>query len=1089
MQYDYHDEFPLRRTPAEPAGSDRLRVWAAIADVRLQRAYLHEHPRIADAAEPTGGDHRDAALLRTVRALGGSAAAIDHAYADVYGGLATTTAPWLTDLENTLAGLLDARHRLNRSPRRVEVLQAGLARLGPADDPAVEAALLRELAVAVAENTRIRRLDAFERAIELAGQAATIFERRGLRRQLAITRTILGGLYLDRITGLLPDNHRIAAGLVEAAQRVLTPELHPVEHAETQVGLALIHQYQRVGERRANQEQAIAWYQDALRVFTETGFPHARARTLTLLSSAYWQRVMGRRAHNMEHAIRCLHQAARIWPGDLYPVQNARVQHNLALMHLEREAGGRSENIERALGHAQQALNEFTREDFPVQHGQGLLNLAAMYNERHEGDRGENVEHALSALTRALSVRTLEDFPSEYAVTQAALADTHQRRAGADPRDNTRRAIACYREALRVWTREASPHDHRENLLKLAKLLADLGDWPDAHQAYAEAIETERLLVALGTGVPGQETVFAAGGDAHVRAAYALTRTGDLGAAADMVEGGRARILAEALRLDQADPSRIPDATLRAGYAAARDRLIDAQREMTVPVAGSAAEIARMLGYRSAKAAFDQAVAAVRERTDLPDFFAAGAESETIAGATAALGPAAVLVYLLATPWGGCAIAARAPGPAFALLDLPALTDDLLADLTSGLLVVHSGECLQRLTRLGRTLRDSAAALPSSPLTQAVRAALSRPLFGALADRPLGDMDETEQGIAEETIGEALVQAELRRVEPALGSAVMAPLVSWLRSLGAAEAAVVPSGRLGMLPLASVRVTGAATAAEHVLITIVPGAKVLARPAPAARREGVVVLGDPTDDLPWSAAETSMVARAAAKAGLAVDTSVGQGVTRERLVSALSSGLIVSTSCHGVFDRFDGLRSALCLAGGELVTIGDVLGRVADLRGLRLLILSACQTAVLDPDRAPEEMRTMAAAMVQAGARAVVASLWPVDDRATFLLMTRFAAEWFDRLDTEAPAAAFSRAQRWVREATHDQIGAWLRHSAAGVPSVPGAGGLAALRGRSRALGAAPAHRVGDTLDALDGPGARPYAAPYYWAGFQIIGR
>lgn len=70
-------------------------------------------------------------------------------------------------------------------------------------------------------------------------------------------------------------------------------------------------------------------------------------------------------------------------------------------------------------------------------------------------------------------------------------------------------------------------------------------------------------------------------------------------------------------------------------------------------------------------------------------------------------------------------------------------------------------------------------------------------------------------------------------------------------------------------------------------------------------------------------------------------------------------------------------------------------------------------------------MRSLAAGMLQAGAEAVLAALWPVDDRATYLLITRFAQEWLPRMETEPPAAALARAQKWLRSVTNRELQVW----------------------------------------------------------------
>lgn len=147
--------------------------------------------------------------------------------------------------------------------------------------------------------------------------------------------------------------------------------------------------------------------------------------------------------------------------------------------------------------------------------------------------------------------------------------------------------------------------------------------------------------------------------------------------------------------------------------------------------------------------------------------------------------------------------------------------------------------------------------------------------------------------------------------------------------------------------------------------------------------------------------------------------------TREWLLSALSKGSIVDVASHGEYDYRDPLKSRVLLGRGETVTLADVLGGTVDLPGLRLLILSSCQSGIGDVRGARDEMRSLAVGMLQAGARAVLAALWPVDDRATYLLVTRFAQEWLAHVDLEAPAVALGRAQRWLREVTYDGLLTW----------------------------------------------------------------
>jgi CHAT domain-containing protein len=212
----------------------------------------------------------------------------------------------------------------------------------------------------------------------------------------------------------------------------------------------------------------------------------------------------------------------------------------------------------------------------------------------------------------------------------------------------------------------------------------------------------------------------------------------------------------------------------------------------------------------------------------------------------------------------------------------------------------------------------------------------------------------------------------------------------------------------------------------------------------------------------------------------------------------------VNASCHGIFDLRNFLRSRLILAHEEELTLADMLSDQVDLRGLRLLILSACQTAILDLQGARDEVRSLAAGMLQAGAAAILASLWSVDDRATYLLMVRFALEWFPRIHTEPPATALARAQQWLRTVTNHELLLWqatlspqpvAANDLAKDSEIPdsarmaGYGGqLVAVRGRANRFDAVQAQEIVQFGAEELAPGNCPYADPYYWAGFQITG-
>src|SRR5581483_1102358 len=194
------------------------------------------------------------------------------------------------------------------------------------------------------------------------------------------------------------------------------------------------------------------------------------------------------------------------------------------------------------------------------------------------------------------------------------------------------------------------------------------------------------------------------------------------------------------------------------------------------------------------------------------------------------------------------------------------------------------------------------------------------------------------------------------------------------------------------------------------------------------------------------------------------------------------------------------LQSSLSLAGGQYLSLADILNMEDEIKGLRLAILSACQTAIPNVHGAVDEVRSLAVGLIQAGARAVLASLWPVDDRATYLLMTCFAQEWLPNVDAEPPAAALARAQRWLRTVTNRELQQW---EAALLPQewkgaveaeLPPSGDMAPASQTGEPLPSSFRYDSSDARMIIRGiasshePDERPFADPMYWAGFQITG-
>jgi CHAT domain-containing protein/tetratricopeptide (TPR) repeat protein len=180
------------------------------------------------------------------------------------------------------------------------------------------------------------------------------------------------------------------------------------------------------------------------------------------------------------------------------------------------------------------------------------------------------------------------------------------------------------------------------------------------------------------------------------------------------------------------------------------------------------------------------------------------------------------------------------------------------------------------------------------------------------------------------------------------------------------------------------------------------------------------------------------------------DLYVGEAATADILARDLRQYEVLHIAAHGEVDPEDPLRTGLILSfDGNVhgyVTLLDILDMQLD---ANLVVLSACETAsgrVLKG----EGVQSMAQAFLQAGSRAVVASLWSVDDQATRATMSQFY---------ESILLGERRGAEALRDAKNlDELKRNVR-----------------LHGNARGEG-------------LHAPSSSNVGHPYYWAPFIYVG-
>lgn len=210
---------------------------------------------------------------------------------------------------------------------------------------------------------------------------------------------------------------------------------------------------------------------------------------------------------------------------------------------------------------------------------------------------------------------------------------------------------------------------------------------------------------------------------------------------------------------------------------------------------------------------------------------------------------------------------------------------------------------------------------------------------------------------------------------------------------------LVPDGVLGQVPFAALRLGGRYLVEDRPLVYL-PSLSALAatagRPAspsgPAPPSGLAIVLGDPRGDLPAGEREAREVA-----ALLRTIPRTGQGATRELLDRAAGAAVLHLATHTGIGPRGPWLR----LADGEVGPAFLLARRIRP----RLVTLATCASAAR---RGRGLWGSLAATFLAAGSRAVLASLWSVEDEPA----RRFVLRFYEEDGVRDPALALARAQR-----------------------------------------------------------------------------
>ncbi|MEL7354111.1 MAG: CHAT domain-containing tetratricopeptide repeat protein [Cyanobacteria bacterium J06560_5] len=922
---------------------------------------------------------------------------------------------------------------------------------------------MNNLALAYSKRIKGDRAENVEQAIDAYKQALSVRTKEAMPVEWADTQHNLGSAYSERIRGDKTENIEKAIDVYQQVLLVRTEEAMPVEWAQTMDKLASAYDRRIRGDRAENIEKAIDIYQQALSVRTEENMPIDWAHSMSNLSIAYGKRIRGDRAENIEKAIDICIRTLAIIKKESMPIDWARTMMNLAIAYDKRIRGDIQENVERAISAYEQSLTVIT-ETIPVSWAQAMHNLATAYNNRVLGDRAENIEQAIDIYKQVLSVRTRDAMPIEWAQTMNNLAIAYDTRIRGSKRGNikqaidiyeqvlsirtkdampiewattmsnlasslknqigdnrikgVKKAIASYRQALTVFDPELLPGSCRSSGYHLANLYSETKDWLKAVEAYQRALRAAENLYQSSNLLDSRALILLETADLPRRAAYAYARNGNFFQAIETIEQGRARGLSEVLDRDRVDLIKLQKTKphLYSQYIATVFQLRNSeQQQRERAISGENNNITPEILRETAITLRQQLNALIKDIRKVPSYenFLSLPTFEEVAQTVRDDCP---LVYLLSTPGGSLALIVTSQDIQSIWLD--SLTEEQLIEL------------------------------------------LDENWFSAYSQ---SQSDHKSWFNAIDSVTRQLW-------EP-----LMQPLTYHLKAHNFNQVILIPTGYLSFLPLHAAwtedenRPTKRRYALDDIHFTYVPSAKSLTAARTIAHRpqpDSILAIDNPGNDLPNSEREVN-----AAVSGFRDRTLLRHHEATVAAVKAqLAEAAIAHFSCHGTANLTEPLNSGL-LMSDSLLTLKDIFAlNLAETGGLRLAILSACETGLQGIENADEAI-SLPTGLLQAGVAAVISSLWSVSDLSTMILLIRFYNLW--RTKGLEISQALRQAQQWVRDTTNGEKAAYFKDF---VPTQS-----------TTRMPASVANHLYKSL-ILSDPNARDFSHPFHWAAFTYVG-
>ncbi len=981
--------------------------------------------------------------------------------------------------------------------KAIATYKQALSILPKAGNEQLWAALQSALGNALKRYYRGDRVENIEAAIGVYNQALTVRTQSAMPTEWAQTMMNLGDAYRNRIRGNKAENIEAAIQAYDQALTVQIQSTVRVDWAATMNGQGNAYRERIRGDRAENIETAIGAYIEALTVRTKSAMPTEWAQTMNNLGNAYAERIRGGKAETIEMALDAYKQALTVRKQETLPIAWAISMMNLGNAYQNRIWGDKGKNIEAAIQAYKQALTTITQSTMPGDWATIMNNLGNAYAVRIRGESAQNIDMAMAAYIEALTVRTKSAMPTEWAQTMNNVGNACANRIRGDRGQNIEAAIDAYKQALTVRTRNAMPVEHRDTLKNIAQIYFGEKRWPEAYQTCRDAIDVGEDIFAVAVGDAGRMDTIGVMGQLYIYSAYSALQSGKYDDALTQLEASKARLLAEAQSLGDAKLTQLTEKD-RDILQTRRECIRDLEYEYRLPTGNPARRDVRTINddLRDARAHLRELIEQFRDK--YPDFVPKGLP----------------LVDLLALiPVDGALVAPLFTSQGSAVFVVPHgvsnITDEhviMLDDFKrDGLNELTRGESpgwlrkyeLRRYFRIavglltdlsnGREIEARQIIRTTSFLRECIvdldeiKAAIET-IEHSVTERSKTprDLNSAIQMIVtflkEKWLGQDHVEDDLDEVTGQLWKRFVYRVYEKLELFNVERVLLMPQGDTNLLPLHAAwrEVEGAKRYfIDDYIISYTPSLATLAN---AQRKTdkgiGALIVGvsqyDHLPPLPNARVEAKGVAALFGSEAMLDESASVAAINMMAVGKAY-----VHLSCHGSFGwSGDAFASALYLGNDEVLPLSEIIAHL-NLHQTQLVVLSACETGIIDVQNAPDEFVGLPAGFMQAGASAVISTLWTVGDRSTALLMEHMYKLILDEKNPLEPMRALYKAQSCVRNATRQEIGDYYQ---------------ACLTNPKSHMSQQEAASAYIEVTQRGKPDDKPYAHPIYWAAFMYSG-